>query len=70
MECAERQRLLNQLHVAFEDLAVAVRDLRNPNGGGDPSAKAAALRSESARAMCETAWAELRRHQDEHKCWR
>jgi hypothetical protein len=70
MECVERKRLLNQLHVAFEDLTAAVRDLRNPNGGGDASAKAAAKRSELARALCETTWAELRRHQTEHKCWR
>jgi len=60
----------HQLHAAFEDLTAAVRDLRNPNGGGDASAKAAAKRSELARALCETIWAELRRHQTEHKCWR
>jgi len=70
MECAERRRLLNQLHVAFEDLTAAVRDLRNPNGGGEAAVRVAQQRSESARALCETTWAELRHHQDEHKCWR
>ena len=66
--CQERERLLHQLHTSFDDFSAAVRELRQQNGGSTPRPDKSE-RSESARIICEKAWADLREHQNKHRCW-
>ena len=67
--CAERQRLLDLLRGAIEDLSAAVRDLREPDDGGNVFA-AKEERTAAPLSACERIWADLRRHQAVHRCWR
>jgi hypothetical protein len=53
--CAERERLLDLLRGAIEELGAAVRDARE---------------TESARTRCEKMWVDLRQHRTEHRCAR
>ncbi len=67
--CEERQRLLDLLREALEDLGAAVRDLKEP---GDRSIGVPAEDGsrEAARNACEKIWADLQHHEAVHKCWR
>jgi hypothetical protein len=67
--CEERQRLLDRLRDALEDLGAAVRDLREP-GGRSIGVPAEDEAREAARSACEKIWADLQHHQSVHKCWR
>lgn len=61
--CAERQRLLDLLREALEELGATVREQQ--------ASGAIALESRTAASdACERIWRNLLRHQAEHKCWR
>jgi len=65
----ERQRLLDLLRGAIEDLGATVRDLRESENGSH-GATASEGSTAAALSACEKIWADLRRHQSVHKCWR
>jgi len=67
--CSERQRLLDLLRGAIDDLGATVRDLRESENGSH-SSTASEGNTAVALSACEKIWADLRRHQEIHKCWR
>jgi hypothetical protein len=62
-ECPERHDLLQRLKQAFDDFSEAVRESRE-HGLQESE------RSQAARSVCASVWAELSEHQNKHGCWR